>query len=178
MLCLMADFNASDISRAFVMLLLTSHLGVSAVCAPCSLHTQGSRVLCHPTYLHSHNFLCSHEIWKLDDSGPIDLSVMVVLSDCFLEMFEERSIAIALTLHTTPKTWKRCFDDSHAKFQNKAQSLTFLDVLNTQDPAIQYTIEFENKCKQLYFLDGATKINESNFYDFQFFAKLPSLIFK
>ena len=39
-------------------------------------------------------FLYGNEIWKFDNSGPIDLSIMVVLSECFLEWLEERSVAI------------------------------------------------------------------------------------
>ena len=39
-------------------------------------------------------FLYGNEIWKLDNSGPIDLKIMVVLSECFLDWLEERSIVI------------------------------------------------------------------------------------
>ena len=52
-----------------------------------------------------------------------------------------------------------------------AQPLKFLDILKTQDPAIQYTSESENKNKQLHFFDFIIKKNENNSYDFKFFRK-------
>lgn len=66
---------------------------------------------------------------------------MVVLSECFPQKLEDRSIATALTLSIAPKSFNRCNNDKHARFQNKAQSLKLLDNLN---PKIQYTNEFEN----------------------------------
>ena len=98
-------------------------------------------------------FLYNNIIWTLGNSGPTGLSIMVVLSECYLQRIEHISITQALTLNLAPKTFKRFVDDSHARFNNRAQSLQFLDILNSQDPSIQYTIEFENENKQLSFLD-------------------------
>ena len=81
------------------------------------------------------------------DSGPIGLSIMVVLSDCNLQRLEEKFIALYITLiylNISPKTFNRYVDDSHARFENKQKSLQFLEILNKQDSSIQYTIEFEN----------------------------------
>ena len=94
-------------------------------------------------------FLYNNVIWTLENSRPIDLSIMVVLSECYLQRIEHISITQALNLNLAPKTFKRFVDDSHARFNNREQSLQFLDILNSQDPSIQYTIEFENENKCL-----------------------------
>ena len=78
---------------------------------------------------------------------------MVVLPECYLQRIEHISITQALTLNLAPKSFKRFVDDSHARFNNREQSLQFLDILNSQNPSIQYTTEFENENKQLSFLD-------------------------
>ena len=98
-------------------------------------------------------FLYNNVIGTLENSGPIGLSIMVVLSECYLQRNEHISITQALNFNLAPKTFKRFVDDSQAKFNNREQSLQFLDILNIQDLSIQYTIEFENKKKQLNFLD-------------------------
>ena len=38
----------------------------------------------------------------------------------------------------------------------------FLDILNSQDPSIQYTVEFENENKQINFLDVTIKNTGNN----------------
>ena len=96
---------------------------------------------------------------------------MVVLSECYLQRIEHISITQALTLNLAPKTFKRFVDDSHARFNNREQSLQFLDILNSQDPSIQYTIEFENENKQLSFLDVTITNTGNNSYDFKIFRK-------
>ena len=78
---------------------------------------------------------------------------MVVLSEYYLQRIEHISITQALTLNLAPKTFKRFADDSHARFNNREQSLQFLAILNSQDPSIQHAIEFENENKQLSLLD-------------------------
>ena len=86
---------------------------------------------------------------------------MVVLSECYLQIIEYISIIQALTLNLPPKTFKRFVDNNHARFNTREQSLLFLDILNSQDPAIRYTTEFENENKQLSFPD-ATITNTGN----------------
>ena len=115
--------------------------------------------------------LYNNVIWTLENSGPIGLSIMVVLSECYLQRIEHISITQALTLNLAPKTFKRFVDDSHARFNNREQSLQFLDILNSQDPSIQYTIEFENENKQLSFLDVTITNTGNNSYDFKSFGK-------
>ena len=107
----------------------------------------------------------------LENSRPIDLSIMVVLSECYLQRIEHISITQALNLNLAPKTFKRFVDDSHARFNNREQSLQFLDILNSQDPSIQYTIDFENESKQLNFLDITITNTGNNSYDLKIFRK-------
>ena len=116
-------------------------------------------------------FLYNNVIWTLENSGPIGLSIMVVLSECYLQRIEHISKTQALTLNLAPKTFKRFFDDSHARFNNREQALQFLDILNSQDSSIQYTIEFENVNKQLSFLDVTITNTGNNSYDFKIFRK-------
>ena len=78
---------------------------------------------------------------------------MVVLSECYRQRIEHISITQAPTLNLTPKAFTRFVGDSHARFSTREQSLQFLDILNSQDPSIQYMIEFENENKQLSFPD-------------------------
>ena len=44
-------------------------------------------------------FLYNNLIWKLYNSGPISLSMMVVLSECYLQRLEEKSIALSFALN-------------------------------------------------------------------------------
>lgn len=53
-----------------------------------------------------YHFLYNNDIWKLHYPEPTRLSIMVVISECYLQRLEERSIAIALTLEIAPKTFK------------------------------------------------------------------------
>ena len=42
-------------------------------------------------------------MWELYISGPIGLSIMVVLSECYLARFEKKSIALLSALNVSPK---------------------------------------------------------------------------
>ena len=116
-------------------------------------------------------FLYNNVIWTLGNSGPVGLSIMVVLSECYLQRIEYISITQALTLNLAIKTFKRFADDSHARFNNREQSLQFLDILNSQKQSIQYTIEFENENKQLSFLDVTITNTGNNSYDLKIFRQ-------
>ena len=78
---------------------------------------------------------------------------MVVLSESYLQHLEHKAMAEALTIQIQSKTFKRYVDDSHACFTSKQHASAFQEILNKQDPAIQYTIEYENGNKSLNFLD-------------------------
>ena len=82
-------------------------------------------------------FLYNNLIRKLHNSGPIGLSIMVVLSECYLQRLEEKPIYLFFALNVSPKTFKRYVDDSHDRFENKQQSLQFFEILNKQDSSVQ-----------------------------------------
>ena len=96
---------------------------------------------------------------------------MVVLSECYLQKLEQKSSALSFAHNISPKAFKRYVDDSHVRFENKENSLQFLEILNKQDSSIQCTIEFENHQKQLNFLDFSITNNETDSYDFKIFRK-------
>ena len=86
------------------------------------------------------NFLWDNVIWNLLNSGPIAFSIMLVLSESYLHNIEKKAIKIALRFGIVPKTFRRYVDDSHARFRSRSNVTEFLNVLNSQDPQIQYTI--------------------------------------
>ena len=102
---------------------------------------------------------------------PIGLSIMVVLSEWYLQRLEENSIALSFAVNISPKTFKRYVDNSHVRFENKQKSLQFLEILNKQDTSIQYTIEFQNNQKQLNFLGIIITNTRTYFYDVKIFRK-------
>ena len=89
---------------------------------------------------------------------------MAILSECY-QIIENISIRWTLTINTAPKMFKRLFDDSHAKSKTGEQSLEFLNILNSQDPSMQYTTELKNENKQLSFLDVIITNTSNNSYD-------------
>ena len=113
------------------------------------------------------SFLDENKIRLLENADPIGLSLMIVLSESYLQHLERKTIVEALTIHIHPKTFKRYVDDSHARFPSKHQVKTFQEILNKQDPAIQYTIEYENGNKSLNFLDINITNTINNKYEFK-----------
>ena len=118
-------------------------------------------------------FLWNDEIHELEDSGPIGLSLMVVMAEGFLQYHENN--AIKLAMQTNPpielKTFFRYVDDSHARFPEIEQAERFHLILNQQHQKIQYTIETENENKELNFLDITVKNNQDGNYDFKVYRK-------
>ena len=100
-------------------------------------------------------FLWNEKIYKLIDSGPIGLSLMVVMAEGFLQVIEKNAIniAVAYPVSVAPITHRRYVDDTHDRFLNKEDSEEFLRILNAQDPHIQFEPEYENEDKELNFLD-------------------------
>ena len=68
-------------------------------------------------------FLYNNLMLKLYNSGPIGLSIMVVLSECYLQRLEEKSAALSFAVNVSPKRFKCYVDGSHARFENKQKSL-------------------------------------------------------
>ena len=116
-------------------------------------------------------FLYENKIRLLENPGPIGLSLMVVLSESYLQHLEHKAIAEALTINIQPKLFKQYVDDSHARFTSKHHANTFQEILNKQDLAIQYTIEYENENKSLNFLDINITNTINNKYEFKVHRK-------
>nr|XP_047135286.1 uncharacterized protein LOC101239709 [Hydra vulgaris] len=116
-------------------------------------------------------FLYEDKIRILPNSGPIGLSLMVVIAEAFLLNIEKRALDIAFVNSFQPITYKRYVDDSHARFDSKEKQELFLKALNEQNPSIKYTVELENKRKQLNFLDICITNTMNGFYKFQIHRK-------
>ena len=58
-------------------------------------------------------FLWDNVIWNLLNSGPIGLSIMVVLSESYLHNLEKNALELALRFDIASKTFRRYVDDSH-----------------------------------------------------------------
>ena len=122
-------------------------------------------------YLSECYFFYNNVIWTLENLGPVALAIMVILTKCYLQIIKHISITKAFTLNIAPKTFKRFVDNSHARFKAREQSLHCLDILNSQDPLMQYTTEFENVNKQPRFLDATITNTGNNLFDFKIFRK-------
>ena len=96
---------------------------------------------------------------------------MVVLSENYLQHLKHKAIAEPLTTQIQPKTFKRYVDESHARFTPKRHANTFQEILNKQDPAIQYTIDYENRNKSLNFLDINITNTINNKHEFKVHRK-------
>nr|XP_047143089.1 uncharacterized protein LOC124817277 [Hydra vulgaris] len=116
-------------------------------------------------------FLYEDKIRILPNSGPIGLSLMVVIAEAFLQSIEKRALDVAFVNSFQPITYKRYVDDSHARFDSKEKQELFLKALNEQNPSIKYTVELENKRKQLNFLDICITNTMNGFYEFQIHRK-------
>ena len=115
-------------------------------------------------------FLWDNKYYLIEDSGPIGLSLMVVVAEGFLQYLENIAIRIAVSKGIAPKSFRRYVDDSHARFQNNQQPSEFLQILNEQDPKIEYTMESEID-RELAFLDVNIRNNASGSYEFKIFRK-------
>ena len=81
-------------------------------------------------YLYKSYFLWDNKIHSLIDSGPIGLSLMVVLAESYLQKIENCPLSIAsnLGIAVTPITHKRYVDDTHDRFLSKIEGETFLEI--------------------------------------------------
>ena len=118
-------------------------------------------------------FLWNNEVHKLKDSGPIGLSLMVVMAEGFLQVLEAQAVNDALYLQPSiqPLSYYRYVDDIHSRFKSFVSADKFLDVLNNQHPKIKYTIDKENAKKELQFLDLKVINNGTGKYEFDNFRK-------
>ena len=118
-------------------------------------------------------FVWNGQIRKLIDSGPIGLSLMVVVAEGFLQSIEKQAWNIAkIPLNSAcPITHKRYVDDSHDRFATKRKSEEFLNILNSIDEKIQFTAEYEDDNKTLNFLDTTIINNGLGKYEFKIHRK-------
>ena len=118
-------------------------------------------------------FLWNDEIHLLKDSGPIGLSLMVVMAEGFLQVLETRAIHEALHLQppAAPITHYRYVDDSHDRFIDENKPNIFLGILNKQDECIDYTMEVENEKKELSYLEIMSKNPGTGKYEFDIYRK-------
>ena len=118
-------------------------------------------------------FLWENEIHELKNTGPIGLSIMVVIAEAFLQYHEARAIHQALSFNPpiVIKSFYRYVDDSHARFKDNLEAKSFLTILNNQDKHIQYTIEVESAEKSLNFLDLTIHNNKNGKYEFEIHRK-------
>ena len=118
-------------------------------------------------------FVWDNQIRTLDDAGPIGLSLMVVISEAFLQKIERVSINSALQkpIPVAPKSYRRYVDDTHARFENRDKANEFLHILNEQDERVQFSIEYEDENKSINFLDTTIINNKQGSYDFKVYRK-------
>ena len=118
-------------------------------------------------------FLYDGEIHKLENKGPIGLSLMVTMAESYLQHLENRAIENALHSQPpmNPKTHKRYVDDSHSRFEMMNQASRFLVELNSQDERIQYTMETEDEVKSLAFLNVRSRNTGEGRYEFKVHRK-------
>ena len=67
----------------------------------------------------------------LENSSPIDLALMVVISEAFLQGLEDKATQEALTTNLAPLTYEKYADDSHARLET-----IFLNILSKQNQAV------------------------------------------
>ena len=108
------------------------------------------------------------------DAGKLEVYRFINYG-CFIWILPSKNWAHIYNTSSNPKlntkNFKRFAVDSHARFDNTEQPLQFLDILNSQDASIQYTIEFENENKQLSLIDITITNTRNNSYDFKIFQK-------
>ena len=117
--------------------------------------------------LSSNYFIFDNRMRVLKSSGPIGLALMVVISEAFLQRLEDKAIQEALATNLAPLTYKTYVDDSHARFETVHQSHSFLNILNKQNRAIQYTMEKEDQSQKLNFFDVTIINTGAGKYEFK-----------
>eukprot|EP00794_Sanderia_malayensis_P002664 gene2664-3081_t len=116
-------------------------------------------------------FLYNDQIRVIKNAGPIGLSLMVVIAEAYLQHIELKAIKEALTAGVPPISFKRYVDDSHSRFKSKPESEQFLGILNKQDKAIQFTVEYETEEKSINFLDVKIMNAKTGKYQFDIHRK-------
>ena len=63
--------------------------------------------------------LWDNVIWNLLNSGPVGLSIMIVLSESYLHNLEKNAIKLSLKFAIASKTFRQYLDDSHDQFGSR-----------------------------------------------------------
>ena len=123
--------------------------------------------------LYKSYFIWDNKVHCLEDSGPIGLSLMVILAESFLQTLEHKSLIIARNLSSpvAPITHKRYVDDTHDRFNNIDACEAFLKILNEQEPRIKFEPEYEKENKELNYLDMTIINTKDGHYNFKLFRK-------
>ena len=118
-------------------------------------------------------FLWNNQIHSKEDSGPIGLSLMVVLAEGYLQTLEKRAIeqANSMPIPISPITHYRYVDDSHDRFYERTTADQFHGLLNIQDERIQYTMEYESREKELNYLDVTSCNKGTGRYEYKVYRK-------
>ena len=118
-------------------------------------------------------FIWNSEIHELKDSGPIGLSLMVVMAEGWLQVLEAKAMDDALTSQPPLNvlSFLRYVDDSHSRFDEMDGAHRFLTILNSQDPSTQYTMDTESPNKEMAFLEIRTINNGQGKYEFDVYRK-------
>ena len=98
-------------------------------------------------------FLWNKQIRMLEDSGPIGLSLMVIIAEGFLQSIEKRALVIAKLPQNSacPITHMRYVNDTHDRFSTRRKCDKFLNIINSIDTKIQFVEEHEDENKTLNF---------------------------
>ena len=103
--------------------------------------------------LSANYFIFDNHEGMLENSGPIGLASMVVISEASLQSLEDKAIQEALTTNLALLMYRKYVDDGHTRFKTVHQSHSFLNIVNKRNKAIQDTMEKEDQSQKLNFLD-------------------------
>ena len=98
---------------------------------------------------------------------------MVTISEGFIQSIEKRALVIARLPASSacPISHKIYVDDSHDRFGSRRKCEKFLNILNSLEPKIQFTVEYENDKKSLDFLDTTIINAGEGKYEFKIHRK-------
>ena len=100
-------------------------------------------------FLGTNYFIFDNCFRNLENSGPIGLALIVVISKSLLQCLEDRAMQETLITNLALLSCKRYFDDSHARFETVHQSHSFLNILNEQNKKIRYRREKEDQSMKI-----------------------------
>ena len=82
-------------------------------------------------------FIWENEIYEQKNSGPIGLTLLVVIAEAFLQQHEAKAISIPLNQNISIKSFLWYIDDSHARVECIENANSFLKIFNDQSSHLQ-----------------------------------------